>query len=428
MQTIIRYLILCALCGGFCSAYAESVRPKFDFATAERNADIELKRAPAPPTPEGQPPPAKPTVPPCATCKGTGRVICVQHTRAPACVISAQPESEVCKLCKNVGFYACPACKTAPKQELKDKAAEAEAAQAQMLVALQQSAKEIENECAPGRLDTKLTSFCATHFSIGANLPRPLSLLCVQHGESLLPKLDALFHEDTFTFTRAQDTRFFLLDKTVEFKRFLTTIYKERFPDIDIEFSMKMCGASMNRAPCYSCCCYEKMSRIQDSMVHEFVHMYSHILLDRVVGERMYVPWIREGFAAFGETLELNHPAVYCCAYEVNKIDIMKQRVTTLQRMARENKYIPMQKLTQMNYMDMKSDEYFQAWSLITMLIERDPDKFLNFLKILPEAAAGPTGGELKAEEQEKALQQAYGYDFPKLIAVWKQYVIATVR
>jgi len=43
--------------------------PKFDFATAERNVDIELKRTPPPPTPEVQPPPAKPTVPPCATCK-----------------------------------------------------------------------------------------------------------------------------------------------------------------------------------------------------------------------------------------------------------------------------------------------------------------------------------------------------------------------
>jgi len=106
----------------------------------------------------------------------------------------------------------------------------------------------------------------------------------------------------------------------------------------------------------------------------------------------------------------------------------MKQRVSTLQRLARENKYIPMPKLSQMNYMDMKSDEYFQSWSLVTMLIERDPDKFLNLLKIIPEAANGATGGELKADEQEKALQEAYGYDFAKLIAVWKQYVIATVH
>lgn len=421
------FILACALWIITSSVIAETARPRFDFAAAERNADLELKRTPAPVMPE-VPLAVKPVVPVCATCKGTGRVICAQHTKNPACIISAQPETEVCKLCKNVGFYPCPVCKAGSKQELKDKAAEAEAAQSQALSAMQQSAKEIENECAPARLNAKLTSFCTTHFSIASNLPRPLELLCVEHGENLLPKLDAVFHERTFTFTNSQDTRFFLVDKTLEFKRFLETIYKERFPDADVEFCLKTAGVSTHQAPCNSCACYEKMARVQDSMIHEFVHMYAHNLMDRVVGERNYVPWIREGFAAYGETLELGHPAVYCCAYEINKIDIMKQRVTTLQRLARENKAIPMPKLSQMTYMDMKSDEYFQSWSLVTMLIERDPDKFLNLLKIIPEAANGVSGGELKADEQEKALQEAYGYDFAKLLAVWKQYVIATVR
>jgi hypothetical protein len=415
-------LIACLFSNGF----AELARPPFDFATAERNADLELKRTPTPP--EVQPPVAKPTAPLCAMCKATGRVLCTQHVKTAACVISGQPDSEICKMCKNVGFYPCPVCKSSPKAELKDKAAEAEAAQSMALSVMQQALKEVETQCAPAQLNAKLTGYCTTHFSVGSDLPKPLALLCIQHGENLLPKLDALFHDSTFSFTHPQDTRYFLVDRTLDFKRFLETIYKERYKEADIEFCLKMCGSSMNQAPCYSCCCYEKMFRVQDSMIHEFVHMYAHNLLDRVVGERVYVPWIREGFAAYGETLELGHPAVYCCAYEMNKIDIMKQRVASLQRMARENKFIPMQKLSQMNYMDMKSDEYFEAWSLVTMLIERDPQKFLNLLKVMPEATYGPTGGELKADEQEKALKEAYGYDFAKLMLVWKQYVLATVR
>jgi hypothetical protein len=78
--------------------------------------------------------------------------------------------------------------------------------------------------------------------------------------------------------------------------------------------------------------------------------------------------------------------------------------------------------------MDMKTEEYFQSWSLVTMLIERDPAKFLEFLKAIPAVNNGVAGGELKAADQEHALQQVYGYDFPKLLSVWKQYVAATVR
>jgi len=69
----------------FSNGFAEIAHPPFDFATAERNADLELKRTPA--APEVQPPAAKPSVPLCSTCKGTGRVLCTQHAKSAICII-----------------------------------------------------------------------------------------------------------------------------------------------------------------------------------------------------------------------------------------------------------------------------------------------------------------------------------------------------
>lgn len=410
------------------SATAAENRPAFDFATAERNADVELKRKPEPP----QPAPPKdtktpaPPAPICPMCKDTGRIVCPQHAKQFVCVIPGDPEA--CKVCRGLGYIPCPTCKANPKAEAKQRAAEAEAALNQAFTAAQDVGKEIEQDGGKDKLNTKITGYVAEHLAIGSNLPKVATLACAQHAEALLPKLEQVFHGPTFSFTAPQNARFYLLDKNTEYKAFLDTIWKPRFPSVDTDLFMKTSGTRAYQVPSVGVTCYEKIMRNQDLLVHDFVHMYSHVLLNRVAGERLYVPWIEEGFAAWAETLELNAPRVYCIQYDFNKIDIQKNRVKALQTMARANTPIPMEKLSQMSFMDMKADEYFQAWSIVSMLIERDPAKFIAFLNALPEAVNGVAGGEIKAVDQEKALKETYGYDYPKLLSVWKQYVLATVR
>ena len=158
---------------------------------------------------------------------------------------------------------------------------------------------------------------------------------------------------------------------------------------------------------------------------HNFVHVLGHFLVNRVEGERDAPPWIEEGFAAYCETVQLRNPKVYCFAYATNEQDITRRRDATLKMMARQNQLVPMERLTQMNFASMKPKEYFQAWSMVTMLIERDPDKFLAFLKALPEPEFDPGGARIPAEKQEEAMKATYGYDYKKLVAVWRQYVLA---
>lgn len=405
---------------------ATAATPPFDFAAAERNADIELKRKPETPQNIPKTPPVPPAVPTCALCKDTGRIVCPQHAKQVACVINGDPDA--CKLCRDLGYIPCPTCKANPKPEAKSRIADAEAALNLTFTAAQDLNKDVDADSGPDRLNTKMTGYVAEHLCLSSNLPRPAALACVQHGEAMLPKLERAFQGPVFSFTAPQNLKFYQVDKTTEYKRFLETIWTARFPGVDSTLFMKTSGTRAYQLPSTGVVCYEKLQRNQDLLVHDFIHMYSHILLNRVAGERIYVPWIEEGFAAYAETLELSAPRVYCIQYDFNKMDIQKNRAKVLLAMARANTPVPMAKLSQMSFMDMKEDEYFQSWSMITMLIERDPNKFITFLKVLPESVNGVAGGELKAVDQEKALQDAYGYDYPKLLSVWRQYVLATVR
>ena len=40
----------------------------------------------------------------------------------------------------------------------------------------------------------------------------------------------------------------------------------------------------------------------------------------------------------------------------------------------------------------------------------------------LPDGTREPGGLRIEPEEQEKALQEAYGYDFAKLLLVWQRW------
>jgi hypothetical protein len=411
------------------SAFAAELHPPFDFATAERNADVELKRPVAPVVKEQKPapPPVQPA-PLCQLCKGTGQIPCTLHPKQFVCVYSGAAEIDVCKLCKNLGFMPCTACKANPKPEAKEKYQEAEAAFTQANTAAQDVVKEIEADGGADRLSTHITGYSAPHISVASNLTKVLTQACMQHSEALLPKLEKAFNGPVFSFTSPQNTRIYLLDKSPEYLRFLQVIWKPRFPSSDVVLYAKTSGTRAFQLPSLGVICFEKVQRSQELLVHDFVHMYSHLLLNRVATERQYTPWIEEGFAAYAESLELNSPLIYCIQYDVNNLDIQKNRAKALLAMARANKPVQMEKLTQITFMDMKTDEYFQAWSMITMLIERDPAKFVAFLQAMPESVSGVAGGEIKAADQEKALKDAYGYDFPKLLSVWRQYVLATVR
>lgn len=409
--------------------------PPFDFAAAERNADAELKRpaAPiAPIAPASKDPKsvaqAGSSAPVCALCKGSGQITCTLHPKQFVCVYSGTADADVCKLCKNLGVIPCTACKASTQPEVKEKYQEAEAALAQSLTAAQDLIKEIDVDGNADRLNTKIVGYSAAHISVASNLTRVLTLACMQHSEALLPKLEKAFNGPVFSFTSPQNTRVYLLDKPPEYLRFLEVIWKSRFPSADTVLFAKTSGTRAFQVPSTGVICFEKVQRNQELLVHDFVHMYSHILLNRVASERQYTPWIEEGFAAYAESLELNAPQIYCIQYDFNNLDIQKNRAKTLLAMARANKPVPMEKLSQITFMDMKSDEYFEAWSIVTMLIERDPARFIAFLQALPESVSGVAGGEIKAADQEAALKEAYGYDFPKLLSVWRQYVLATVR
>ena len=416
-----------SLCLSATAAVAAETHPPFDFATAERNADIELKRKPEPiPKPEKPAPPLPAPVPLCATCKDKGVVLCPQHAKVPACVIAG--DADVCKLCRGLGYTVCPTCKANPKPDAKERVAQAEASLNQLFTAAQDVNKEADVDSGADRLNTKMTGYVAEHFCFSSNVTKVASLACVQHGEALLPKLEQVFHGPVFSFTQPQNLRFYQVDKNTEYKRFLETIWQPRFPNVDVSLFLKTSGTRAYQMPSMGVVCYEALGRNQDLLVHDFIHMYSHILLNRVAGERQYVPWIEEGFAAYAETLELTAPRVYCIQYDFNKMDIQKNRAKVLQALARANTPVPMEKLSQITFMDMKAEEYFQSWSIVTMLIERDPAKFVAFLKALPDSANGVAGGELKSTDQERALKEVYGYDYSKLLSVWRQYVLATVR
>jgi len=403
-------------------AEAANTRP-FDFAQAERVADQQLKRQPEkPPPPEAKEKEPPPAVPLCKQCGNLYEIRCPQHKAQAPCLIEGQPEAQRCKLCLETGRMVCPACKT--KKDLQPQWEIAEARQKSLVDTATLALKEIDGLEGPDLLGYKLTGYASPHFSIGTTLDRKLVLPCVLHGEGLIEKLNLDFRGEVFSFPTPTDTRFYMLDNPKEFETFLDKVWRQRFPDIDAAGAAKTMGQHTYMLPSTACNCFERMKRNPSGLQHTFVHFLGHFLLNRVSDVRSYPPWIEEGFAAYAESLEMSTPNTHCMQYAVNMVDVVKNRDSTLRKMATQNTVIPMPKLVRMTYIDMKAEEYFMSWSLMDMLVERDPTKFLNFLKAMPTGEQDPGGLRVDADDQEKALKEAYGYDYAKLIAVWRQWVL----
>jgi hypothetical protein len=388
---------------------------RFDFDGAERRADQALGRA-AGAKPEGDAPHRPPK---CARCLDTGLIRCPQHSLKPACVGESQPPADKCNLCDGLGAVVCRGCSN------KDVAVQAEES---LRRAKQDAAEEIaaiNAQEAPDRLATSLAAYAARHFSVASSLDHATTLPCIHHGEGLIRKCDETFGAGMFSFTRPKDARLYLLNSQQEYERLVKVIWKERHPSAEVDFYARASGLQTYRLPSLISVCFEKLNRNQTNLKHESVHLLAHVLLGRVKGTRPYPVWIEEGFAAWSETIELGSPRFYCFIYAESAIDIMKNRDAALKQMAQQNKPVSMDRLSRMNYSDMQAAEYFQAWSLVTMLIERSPKQFVAFLGALPAGAADLAGTSILPSVQEKALQQSYGYDYPKLLAVWRQWVLS---
>ncbi|HYF48094.1 MAG TPA: DUF1570 domain-containing protein [Planctomycetota bacterium] len=400
-------------------------KPPFDFAAAERLADQQLKR---PATPAEKPPapvpPIKPAQPLCNACKGTLLAACPQHAKQAAYVSDTPNDPQICKVCSGAGVLACPTCKN--KKDLADQWKQAEDTSKQIVEDLRTSIKDMHALAEGGKLGYKLSGHAAPHVVIGSTLDRKSILPCVHHAEGAIAKLNEAFTrpegtKTTFDFLKAQDTRFFIVNTQAEYKPFVENIVKVQSPSIDVDLTLKLSGTHRFYPPSLSLTCFEKLARREDTLQHSVVHQLGHFAVNRLAGSRSLPTWIEEGFAAQVETMEMGQPVIYCCDYQENRLDVLRTRDAALKRLSQ--KPIPMEKLVRITYLDMKADEYFQAWSLVTMLIERDSDKFQAFLKALPKGERDPGGLRIDAAEQEAALKEAYGYDYPKLLAVWRMWL-----
>jgi hypothetical protein len=395
----------------------EPGKKPFDFVAAERIADQQLKR---PVTPPEKKEPEKPAPPPsCRPCMGTSMAVCPQHKMQAAYIGEGQLDGEKCKLCNGISFLPCPTCKG--KKEVEEQWKGAEDRAREMLETMQFGLKEIENLEAKEKLDLKLTGFATARFSIGSTLDKKLILPCIHHGEGMLEKLNGWFKAEKFYFFTPVDTRFHVMNSKDEFKKYLEFAKGDRQSDMDVEMALKGSGMHWFTQPSTAVNCFEKLNRDPVILQHTIVHFLGHFAINRVAGARSYPAWLEEGFAAAAEALEMKTPRIYCFAYVENKVDI-KNRDAALRRLAQVP--VGMDRLTQMKFLDMKGDEYFQAWSMVAMLVDRDPEKFIAFLKALPAGTFEPGGLRIPAEEQEEALKSTYGYDFAKLLIVWRQYAM----
>jgi hypothetical protein len=415
-------VVLAGVCAVWPARAGQPGRPPFDFAAAERAADQQLKRQPAPVEAKKPETPKLPGPPLCPACKNALVIPCPMNKAQPPFIAKGQPPAERCPQCQGLGYVVCPQCKG--KKELQPQIEEVQAKIKTALETAQGVLKEMDELEAADRLNLKITGYVAPHFSIATTLDRKTIVPCIQHGEGLLEKLAGEFRGGRFLFTLPADTRFVYVNSQAEYKVYLEKVWKERYPDTDLALAAKGSGNHTATPPSTGVSCFERISRNPLLLQHNTVHLLGHFLLARVTAIRSYPTWLDEGFAAYAETLELGQPWVYCFAYTANQMDILKNRDASLRKMAQQGKFIPMDRLTQITFMDMKAEEYFQSWSLVTMLVERDPDKFIAFVQAMPDGERDPGGLRVPAPDQEKALLEAYGWDFPKMLTVWQRWVL----
>ncbi|MCX7805461.1 MAG: hypothetical protein N3A38_09770 [Planctomycetota bacterium] len=372
-----------------------------EFARWEAEADVALGRKPSPPAAEKPKPPDPPPPGACQTCRDTGKYPCPNHQKQTAFWTEGQ-QPPAC--CGGLGWIACPRC---PREKQQANADEWKGAV--------ESRKALFQELGKFRELTglKLQVSIAPRIAFVSDLSPQSCARSAQHCHELLLKFRNVFGCERFEFTEAEDTRFFIFQKHEGYLAFLDKAYKEMFPDADIDLCRKAMGFHHSKEPSMSIGDYSKM-RTQNAMDHHVVHVYAHFLLARIGGFKKLPIWLEEGFAAWCETLQLRQPETYCFAYELKDVDIGANRRRFLQEGIKKNRLCQLPTLDRLTLDGYELMHYFMSWSLVEMLMRRDPAKFLTFVEVRKDT-----------DDTEEALKKAFGYDWPKLYEVWKRYVLA---
>ena len=394
-------LIFGALLVGFASDIVAAGDLKAEFVRWEAEADITLGRKPSQPAAEKPKPSDLPLSISCQTCRDIGKYPCSSHQKQMPFWTEGQ-QAPAC--CGGLGWIPCPRCPKEKQQANFD--AWKRAVESQKML-FQELGKFKE------QTGLKLQVSLAPRMAFVSDLNPQSCARSAQQCHELLMKFRNVFGCDKFEFTAAEDTRFFIFQKSEGYITFLDKSYKEMFPDADIELCKKAMGFHQYKEPSMSIGDYSKM-RTQSAMDHHVVHVYAHFLLARLGGFKRMPIWLEEGFAAWCEMLQMRQPETYCFSYELKDVDIGANRKRFLQEGMKKNRLCQLPTLDRLTLDGYELMHYFMSWSLVEMLIRRDPGKFISFVEARKED-----------DNTEAALKKSYGYDWPKLYEVWKRYILA---
>jgi len=144
-------------------------------------------------------------------------------------------------------------------------------------------------------------------------------------------------------------------------------------------------------------------------MSHQtLVHEMTHVFLGLFYKAAPLPTWVQEGCAQYFEF-----------RYVPSRSRLALARQTT-KKLVETGRYAPLREFSGRAFGPTDLPSYCQAWSLLDFLINGkagSPARASQFIVLLKDG-----------KPQDEALRVAYGTDFPRLEAAWKEYVLATYR
>jgi len=238
-----------------------------------------------------------------------------------------------------------------------------------------------------------VTSHFALEFSVPPDDGADYAALC----ERAYRRLNGVFGSSTGGPAWSGKCQVYLFGTHAEFVRFAWNVHKSAAGVASGGYTRVT-----KKAPCIVL--FQRQNdpvTLQQTLVHEMTHVF----LGLFYKVAPLPAWVQEGCAQYFEFRYVPGRSRLALARRVTKT------------LVESNRHVPLRQFSVRAFGPTDLPSYCEAWSLLDFLINGrpgSPKRASQFIVLLKDG-----------KSQDEALRVAYGSDFPRLEAAWKDYVLA---
>lgn len=325
--------------------------------------------------------------PPCATCAGL-RIAPTQPFAAFVMVADGKPYETPAP------WQPCPKCRAGVGE-----GGAVEDLRASLSKALEEKVRWEERSGA--ELTLVATPYLALYTPARPQEIRSYALM----AEKLAGHLQTLTGSMALTRTRCDRDVILLLTQLRNCEQFVDTMAKAH-PEEGWE-RLKNTSGGVDRHIGFS-----DLTRSGPTADHHVVYLFGQMLMYEATDDKA-PPWLREGFAAYGERVVFHQNLYASYAYKENQPRIEPHWPRAVRAALQKGESISVGGVLSMDLSSASATDYLGCFSVVSYLLDVHPKEFMKFVLLL---RAG--------ESSRKALEAAYDKSIDDLNAEWRRWAM----